>query len=198
MNKRAFLDGYLIADALALELELRRAPPGLGGEPLPPWVLPGLARLPELVIDPRLEYLRFGLERWREERGADPEAALVELEEARALRRTAVDELRRAADALALVEEAGTRAAWRELLERVAEYAKAMFLALDHVQRAWGKADADFLIGPMYRFLHDVYPPRLPAVLAELAERWDWAPTSERLQVPPTSARGEGVFPAAH
>ena len=36
---------------------------------------------------------------------------------------------------------------------------------LDHVQRAWGQADPDFLIVPMYTFLYDIYPPKGPDLL---------------------------------
>lgn len=179
MNKRAFLDGYLIADALALELKLR--PPPETHRALPAWVLPGLLRMPELMLDTRLDYLRFGLERWREERGADPSRSLLELERARALRRMACEELVGAADAYDLLEARGAvdRALlWRDLLERVREYTKDMFLALDHLQRAWGESDPEALIGPMYRFLYDLYPPRLPSMLEELAERWGFAPTT--------------------
>ncbi|MBI4510260.1 MAG: hypothetical protein HY698_11550 [Deltaproteobacteria bacterium] len=179
MHKRVYLDGMLIAEALALELKLRRAPPSLG-DGLPPWVLPGMARLSELLVVPRIEYLRFGLERWREERAADPTPALLELEHARAMRRMAREELLSAADAYeTLVDDPAEAGSWAELLDRVGEHCKAMFLSLDHLQRAWGKADADFLIVPMYRFLYDSYPPRMPAVLEELAARWGFEPTTE-------------------
>lgn len=178
LHKRPFLDGYLIADALLLELKLRGEAPSVGAG-LPPWALPGMARVPELIVDTRLDYLRFGLERWREERGGDPTAALLELDHARAMRRLAREELLAAADAYAALEEDATAARWRELLERLAEHMKAMFLALDHLQRAWGKADADFLIVPMYRFLYDLHPPRLPIVLDDLSRRYELQPATE-------------------
>jgi hypothetical protein len=179
MTKRTYLDGLLIGEALQLELELGEAIPGIGPG-LEPWVLPGLARLPELIVDTRIDYLSFGLERWREEKGADPAPALVELEHARALRRQARQELLAVADAYARLEETVTREDWHELLVRVTEFMKDVFLALDHIQRAWGKADPEFLIVPMVRYLFDLYPPRLPGVLEELSDRWGFAPTSDR------------------
>jgi hypothetical protein len=194
MTKRTYLDGLLIGEALQLELELRNDAPPIGAG-LEPWVLPGLARLPELIVDTRVDYLQFGLERWREERGADPGPALVELDHARAMRRTAREELLAAADAYAALEEKVTREDWQELLLRVTEFMKGIFLALDHIQRAWGKADPDFLIVPMVRFLHDLYPPKLPGVLEEMAERWGFSPTTERAAVSTTPER---QTPTAH
>jgi Glycosyl hydrolase family 57 len=162
LAKRPYLDGYLIADALRLELGLPgRAPEPRG--PLPFSALEGLRRLPELLVDPRIDYLAFGLERWREERGADPTPALIELDEARAARHTAVLEIARARDACQ-----GSRIRWRELVTALRDHSGAVFLAFDHIQRAWGKSDPEFLITAMYRYLYDLFPPRGPQLLNEL------------------------------
>jgi hypothetical protein len=177
MNKRPFLDAYLIADALLLDLRLRGWPDRDHEEasarpeptsPLSPSAIPGLARLPELLIDSRIQYLRFGLERWRDERGADPHPALVELAVVAENRRLAVEEAQRMALAYTRVAAHASAPSWRDLLDAVRAYCRAMFLALDHIQRTWGKADADFLIVPMYRFLADVFPPRGPEVLDQI------------------------------
>ncbi|MFH0901766.1 MAG: hypothetical protein V2A73_14145 [Pseudomonadota bacterium] len=184
MNKRAFLDLHLIAEALLLETKLRQhraSAPVRIVSALPPWVWPGLAYLPELLVDPRVRYLRFGLERWREERGADPTRALVEVEHARAMRRFAREELIAAASTHRTLVDRPSAELWKELAARVAEYAKCMVLSLDHLQRAWGNADADFLINSMYRFLQDQYPPLLPRALEDLETNWGFAPTTSRL-----------------
>ncbi len=172
LNKRPFLDGYLIAEALRLELGLPRTQPTPRG-PLPSWAWDGIGRLPELLVDPRIEYLRFGLERWRDEKGEDPRAALVELDEAGAARRAAALDAERAhaAHTAVLAGGRGRRAAWRELVVALRDYCADFYLALDHIQRAWGKADAEFLITAMYRYLYDLFPPRGPQLLDEVYGR---------------------------
>jgi hypothetical protein len=171
LNKRPFLDGYLIADALRIELGLPRSPPVARGT-LPTWTWEGMRRLPELIIDPRIDYLAFGLERWREERGADPRPAQLELDEARACRRAAQLELDRARAAYGTIPVVGRGrrgvAPWRELCTALRDHCAAIFLALDHIQRAWGKSDSEFLIYAMYRWLYDLFPPRGPQMLAEV------------------------------
>jgi hypothetical protein len=185
LNKRPYLDGWLICDALLLELKL----PGVRPRPvaaLPDWALPGLLRVPELIIDPRVGYLQFGLERLRDERGGTLAAAFDELDLARAERRRADDELARALDAHAALQKNGDRdeQAWRELLFRLREHLGAVFLALDHLQRTWGHADPEFLIGTMYRYLHDLFPPRAPQLLAELLP----VENTEEIEAEPPSA----------
>jgi hypothetical protein len=163
MNKRPYLDGLLVLESLRLDLRLRKGVPAATD---PPWrALEGMRRLPELILDPRFDYLRFGLERWREEKGADPEEALVEIERAAAMRRLAEQEILSAKAHLRELEARATIVRWESFLHALEEHAKSVFLALDHVQRAWGKSDPDFLIVPMYTFLHDLYPPKGPDVL---------------------------------
>jgi hypothetical protein len=169
LNKRPYLDGYLICDALDLELRLPGTRPRPRGE-LPPWALVGLGRMPELIVDPRIAYLQFGLERLREERGADPQAAFVELDLARAERHRADEEIARAREAYAALQRNSFQGAapWRELLGRVRDHLAAVFLALDHLQRTWAHADPEFLITTMYRYLYDLYPPKGPQLLDEV------------------------------
>jgi hypothetical protein len=169
LNKRPYLDGYLICDALLLELRLPGTRPRPKG-PLPPFALLGMARLPELIVDTRIGYLQFGLERMREERGVDLQAAFTELDLARAERRRAGDEVAHARDAYQALLGTHFRGApeWTALLSRLREHLGAVFLALDHLQRTWGHADPEFLIATMYRYLYDVYPPRAPELIAEV------------------------------
>jgi hypothetical protein len=164
LNKRPYLDAILVTESLRLELQLRPQAPS-PRLPLPVRALEGLRRLPELLLDTRLEYLRFALDRWREEKGADPEAALLEIERALAMRKLADQSIAQAAGALERLADEPTGEHWTAFLSAIEEHAKAVFLSLDHVQQAWGKADAEFLIVPMYTFLHDIYPPKGPDVL---------------------------------
>ena len=169
MTKRAFLDGYLIAEALRLELGLGRLLPTPRVR-LPDWAFEGLRRLPEILIDPRIDAVTFALERWRDERGGDPRPAQLELEEARACRRSAPIEIGRALAAYQMIMTSTPRdhTPWRQLCSALRDYCGALFLTFDHIQRAWGKADPEFLITPMYRYVYDLFPPRGPQILAEI------------------------------
>ena len=164
LNKRPYLDGLLVIESLRLELRLRPSVPR-PVQPLPWRALEGMRRVPELLLDTRFDYLRFGLERWREEKGADPEGALLEIERAAAMRRLAEQEIRQARAQLGELKQRPTRERWDFFLKGIEDHTKSVFLALDHVQRAWGQADPDFLIVPMYTYLHDIYPPKGPDLL---------------------------------
>jgi hypothetical protein len=164
LNKRPYLDGLLVIESLRLELRLRQTVPR-PVQPLPWRALEGMRRVPELLLDSRFDYLRFGLERWREEKGSDPEGALLEIERAAAMRRLAEQEIRQARAQLGELWQRPTRERWDFFLKGIEDHTKSVFLALDHVQRAWGQADPDFLIVPMYTYLHDIYPPKGPDLL---------------------------------
>jgi hypothetical protein len=169
LHKRPYLDGYLICEGLRMQLISPGAPPRVLA-PLADWALAGLRRMPELIVEPRIEYLTFGLERLREQRGQPLEAAFLELEAARAERRRADDEWVHARAALLELGAAGYLgvAPWTRLLVRLRDHMAAVFLALDHLQRTWGHGDPEFLVGAMYRYLFDLYPPRGPQVLDEV------------------------------
>jgi hypothetical protein len=171
LNKRPYLYGLMLADALMMMLQFYPERYPATEDRLDPRLLVGLGRLPEGLLDTRIAYLRFGLERLREERhDYDPSEPFRQLDYATDFR----DKAGRGAEYLldsyrALDEDFHNAARWRRVLLEAREHCRNVFLSLDHLQRTWMAAgEVDFMIDAMYRYLYDLYPPRFPEILDQV------------------------------
>jgi len=160
-QKRPYLYGMAIIDLLVTNQ-------AFGPNVAPPIVrldersLNGLAWLLEPFIDVRVDYLRKGIEKLGLRAGEHVAWAhehLAATEEQRHL----------ATSALNRVRAANAQRDLPALLVALREHCRHVFLATDHIQRAWSSiADTDGMVVEMYKYLYDLYPPLLPAKLREL------------------------------
>lgn len=171
LHKRPYLYGLMLADALMIVLRFYPDRFPVVEDRLDPRLLVGLGRLPEGLLDTRIAYLRFALERLREERlGYDPSEALRQLDYATDFRDKAGRGVEYLIDAYrALDGDFRNPERWQRVLLEAREHCRNVFLALDHIQRTWMAAgEVDFLLEAMYRYLYDLYPPRFPEILDEV------------------------------
>lgn len=171
LNKRPYLYGLVMADALMVMLQFYPGRFPVAEDRLDPRLLVGLGRLPEGLLDTRIAYLRFGLERLREERpDYDGSEALRQLDYAMDFRDKAGRGIEHLIEAYrALTGDFHNPALWHRVLLEAREHCRNVFLCLDHLQRTWMAAgEVDFLLEAMYRYLYDLYPPRFPEILDEV------------------------------
>jgi len=164
------LHGFLISDYLLLYLRLYPERLPSPRTAFPPQTFALFRRLPEVLIDTRVGYLDFGLKRYRDEKGVELAEALAELTHARGARERATIHLDQAARVIGqLKPRSSDLGLWQDLLMALREHCRYMFLALDRLQRAWGKApDVEFLVTAMYKYLYEIYPPKWPTILEEV------------------------------
>jgi hypothetical protein len=156
LNKRPYLYGLMLADALMVLLRFRLGRFPVTEERLDPRLLVGLGRLPEGLLDTRIAYLRFSVERLREERhDYDPAEALRQLDYATDFRDKAGRGVEHLLDAYrGLDTDFRNTGRWQRLLLEAREHCRNVFLALDHLQRTWIAAgEVDALLEGMYRYL---------------------------------------------
>jgi hypothetical protein len=170
LNKRPYIFGLTIADALMVMLRFYPGRFPVVEDRIDPRLLVGLGRLPEGLLDTRIAYLRFGLERLKEERNVDPGEALRQLDYAVDFRDKAGRGVENLIEAYrALDTDFHQPALWQRTLLEIREHCRNVFLCLDHLQRTWMAAgEVDFLLEAMYRYLYDLYPPRFPEILDEV------------------------------
>ncbi len=137
VSKRPYLDGFRICDVLDAECQLADTQPAVPG-PLAPGLLEGLARMPELIVDPRVVWLQIELEQMQVERGLQQSAGFAELDRARASRQRADEELSGALQAYAELRDHQFhgRSRWRALLQGLRDYLGSVCVALDYLERA--------------------------------------------------------------
>jgi hypothetical protein len=176
-QKRPFLHGYRLSELL---LEAASEVSDFAGTR---YVHPGDAtyvgaeRILEFLLDTRLDYLRTGIEEGGLA-GEQKEAALLEIERGQSHRIIATEFIKRALEASRSVESAttpdGKSEALNRLIRELKGYCREVFVATDHIQRAWGYIDnIDTMIVTMYQHLYEIYPPRFPTVFKELfPEEW--------------------------
>jgi hypothetical protein len=170
-QKRPFLHGYRIS-----ELLLGSAPED-NAFAATRYVHPGdttymgAERILDFLLDTRFDYLRAGIRNSlaRERR----QAALIEIKRGQSHRVIAKEFIGRALEASRSVESAGTPNgkgdALNGLLRELKGYCREVFVATDHVQRAWGYiGDLDTMISTMYEHLYGIYPPKFPAIFRKL------------------------------
>lgn len=170
-QKRPFLDGFLISDYLLLLHKLYPLRRMRNGEKLDNYIFEGLRRMLEVLIDIRIDYLKFGLDNLKAERGLDISAALEKLQHAQSYRELAVTHIDAAEQIYRdkLFRNVKDNDAWISFLEKVREYTRDVFISTDQIQRAWGQGhDTDALVISMYKYLYDLYPPKFPAIIEEV------------------------------
>ena len=176
-QKRPFLHGYRLSELL---LDASPEDSAFAGAR---YVHPGdttylgAERILEFLLDTRFDYLRTGIE---EDglAGEQKEAALTEIERGQGQRIVAEGYIKRAFEASHSVESAATPdgkgQALNRLIRELKGYCHEVFVATDHIQRAWGYIDdIDAMILTMYQHLYETYPPRFPTIFRELLpEEW--------------------------
>jgi hypothetical protein len=197
LNKRPYLYGLMLADALMVLLRFYPNRFPVTEERLDPRLLVGVGRLLEGLLDTRIAYLRFATERLREERhDYDPAEAMRQLDYATDFRDKAGRGAENIIDAYrGLDGDFRNPGRWQRFLLEAREHCRNVFLSLDHLQRTWIAAgEVDALLEGMYRYLYDLYPPRFPEILDEV-DRGTPAPERVylgmrllRFAIPPESA----------
>ncbi len=166
-QKRPYLYGMAIIDLLLTQLN--DAPSvATNVEPFDQRSIDGLAWLLTPFVDVRVDYLRKGIKKLGSRAGEHAAWAhkhLVLAEDRRRLAAGTLEEVRAANDALPS-NQAGVAA----LLSALRAHCRHVFLATDHIQRAWASiADTDALVTEMYIYLYELYPPLLFKQLRQLA-----------------------------
>jgi hypothetical protein len=176
-QKRPFLHGYRISELLlstssedSAFAATRYVHPGDA-------TYAGADRILEFLLDTRFDYLRAGVEEGGLA-GEREEIALVELKRGQSHRVIATEFIHRALEASRSIESAmspeGKSEALNRLIWELKGYCREVFVATDHIQRAWGCiGDIDSMILNMYQHLYEIYPPKFPAIFKELfPEEW--------------------------
>ena len=175
-QKRPFLHGYRISELLLGTVPEDIAFAGTR------YVHPGDAtymgadRILAFLLDTRFDYLRTGIEDGLA--GDQKEAALLEIKRGRAHRVIATEFLDRALEASRSLDSAAAPDTKGEALNRLIRelkgYCREVFVATDHIQRAWGYInDVDSMLLIMYQHLYEIYPPRLPKMFREILPK-EW------------------------
>jgi hypothetical protein len=177
-QKRPFLHGYRIS-----ELLLGTAPDEITFAATR-YVHPGdttyvgAERTLEFLLDTRFDYLRAGIEDGGLA-GEQKEAALLDIERGESHRVIATEFINRALEASRSIETAttpdGKGEALNRLIRELKGYCREVFVATDHVQRAWGYInDVDAMILTMYQHLYKIHPPKFPTIFRELLpQEWE-------------------------
>jgi hypothetical protein len=171
-QKRPFLHGYRLSELLL------GASPEDNAFAATRYVHPGDAtyagaeRTLEFLLDTRFDYLRAGIEDGGLA-GEQKEVALLEIKRGQSHRVIATEFIHRALEASRYIESAASPQAKGEVLNRLLRelkgYCREVFVATDHVQRAWGCIDdTDSMILSMYQHLYEIYPPKFPMIFQEL------------------------------
>jgi hypothetical protein len=175
-QKRPFLHGYRLSELLlgtAAEdnafAGTRYAHPGDA-------IYVGAERILEFLLDTRFDYLTVGIENGLP--GEQKETALLEIKRGQSHRAIATEFASRALEASRSVATTATPDGKGEVLNRLIRelkgYCHEVFVATDHIQRAWGCInDLDSMTQTMYQHLYGIYPPRFPSMFKELLpEEW--------------------------
>jgi hypothetical protein len=175
-QKRPFLHGYRIS-----ELLLGTAPEDIafaGTRYVHPGDVTyiGAERILDFLLDTRFDYLTTGIEDGLT--GEQKEAALLEIRRGQSHRVIATEFINRALEASRSVESAttpdGKGEALNRLIRELKGYCREVFVATDHIQRAWGYInDLDAMLVIMYQYLYEIYPPKFPTIFRGLLPR-EW------------------------
>jgi hypothetical protein len=171
-QKRPFMHGYRLVELL-LKSDVRDIAFAASRYQHPgDAIYKGAERIMEYLIDTRVRYLNKGIEK----PGIisdKKDKALLELDRAHSHRVIAAECIERALNVSHAVEQAtspdGKSNALRSLLQELKWYCREVFVATDHIQRAWGcMDDIPAMIEIMYEHLYEMYPPKFPAAFREL------------------------------
>jgi len=166
-QKLPCLKGYLICRTLLEKME--RYPPDFMFYEKPGALdnrhLVGLAEVLKIFIDQRVDYLKYGLEKYMAKEGADLSRAYWEIEQVHQWKEKAVE---KAAEMFRVNRDESIPFSYRikQMLLLMQEYSLAVFMATDYLQKVWGVApDPEFLVDRMYEYLYRVYPPLFPQMI---------------------------------
>ncbi|MEW5783993.1 MAG: glycoside hydrolase [Bacillota bacterium] len=166
-QKRPCLDGYLLCDTLLKKIEQFPGALIFSREPvnLEPRQIVGLVETLQVFIDRRLEYLRYGMEKYMAEHGGDLSEAYREIETVNRWKEVAVQ---KAKDLFTVNKNENMT--WiskiKQIISLVQDYCQAVFMATEHIQKVWGVVpDVEHMVDRMYEYLYEIYPPLFPAML---------------------------------
>ena len=168
LQKRPFLHAYRILMLLQDELAGPRGDAVVARfAPLRDNLFVGLERILEVILDTRRDYLAYGIGKLEKREGMDHGDALQELATFELFRRGAsyhVEQARMHNDRLRAALQ--PRDQVEGILGELCQYSRDVFLAIDHIQKAWSKvSDTESLIVAMYDYLYGLFPPKFPAIL---------------------------------
>ncbi len=165
-QKRPCLLGYLLVDILLGRMREFPAYLTLSRQysMINPHNFAGLCETLKVFIDNRINYLRYGLDRYAKENGGDLRAAYALLEPVEQWKAVAVSK----AGEMFFVNKRGP-AGLPNLLILLQEYAQAVYMATDYIQAIWAKSpDAEYLVDKMYHYLYNIYPPMFPSMIEKI------------------------------
>ncbi|NLA27610.1 MAG: glycoside hydrolase [Firmicutes bacterium] len=166
-QKRPCLDAYLLCAAL---LKKTNCCPDLfilchEVKLLDPRHIAGLVETLKVFVDSRVNYLRYGLEKYMAQKGGEFSQAYRAMEEAERWRAVAVHKARElygVNDNERMIPI--TR--MKQLLSLMQEYCQALFMATEYLQRVWGEVPhVEFIVDKMYDYLYGLYPPLFPEMI---------------------------------
>ncbi len=166
-QKRPCLDAYLLCAALLKKID--RCPDLFvlcrELEPLDARQIVGLIEMLKVFVDSRVDYLRFGLERYMAEAGGEFSAAYRAIEEVERWRGVAVQKAKELYSVNGS-ENMTPITRMKQLLSLMQEYCQALFMATEQLQRVWGEVpDVDYIVDRMYEYLYELYPPLFPEMI---------------------------------
>ncbi len=168
-QKLPCLKGYLICSALLQKLKdhppemvLSRKPESIDSRNFV-----GILELLDTFIDGRVNYLKFGLERLAEERGADLSGAYAPIESVFQWKEIAVRKVVELYEVNKKDTDFPSR--MQETLTLLQDYSQAVFISTDYIQRIWSEVpDVEFLVDHMYYYLYNLYPPAFPKLIEKI------------------------------
>ncbi|MCR4442083.1 MAG: glycoside hydrolase [Peptococcaceae bacterium] len=165
-QKRPCLLGYLLCSLLLQKLEehplamvlMRRT-----GK-MDHRLFVGLCETLEVFIENRVNYLKYGIEEYKREKGLDLSGVKTVFDSVEEWKNKAKDR----AKALFELNQSGLPDISRFLI-LMQEYSQAVYMATDHIQRIWSMVpDGEYLVNRMYHYLYKLYPPLFPAMLERI------------------------------
>jgi len=174
-HKWPYMHGVAICELLRDELRRTDVREAVAWRfrPLPEVALRGLDAVLEIFIDTRVAYLRRGIANLGARAGSDERREEAEGHlrgaERRRGRASALARQLRAENTKFVTSCAVDARAVQRMLALLQEHCKEAYLAINEIQRAWVCIeDTAGMIEEMYAFLHELYPPRFPAILRGL------------------------------
>jgi hypothetical protein len=162
-QKRPCLLGYLLGEILLRKLRdyPRYSTLGRQFKEIDSRNFVGLCETLKVFIDNRLNYLRYGLNQYGQEKEADLRVAYSLFDTIEQWKKMALQK----AGELYLRNQQGL-AELDKLIILLMEYSKGVYMATDYIQKIWWEVpDANYLVAKMYHYLYNVYPPLFPSMI---------------------------------
>ncbi len=166
-QKRPCLDGYLLAGVLLKKIDLYPAEMIFNRREIgiDPRLILGITEILKVFIDCRLDYLRYGLEKYMAKKGADLSQAYRLIEEVNHWRQVAQG---KAGQMYTANRDRGTvLVPWlKQFISLLQDYSQALFMATEGIQKIWGEVpEVEFMVDKMYAYLYRQYPPLFPSLM---------------------------------